>query len=80
MKREIRIETTDVDANAIPEEVSILFVLDDMPIGGATALLNPDGTIKDVMIGTDLDGDNRIDTTDDQIMRDLAVAFLRVKW
>lgn len=80
MKREIRIETTDVDANAITEEVSILFVLDDMPIGGATALINPDGTIKDVMIGADLDGDGRIDTTDDQIMCDLAVAFLRVKW
>ena len=66
MKHEIRIETTDVDANAIPEEVNIVFVLDDIPIGGATALINPDGTIKDVMIGADLDGDGRIDTTDDQ--------------
>jgi hypothetical protein len=80
MKREIRLETTDVDANTIPEEVSILFVFDDVPVGGATALINPDGTIKDVMIGADLDGDGRIDTTDDQIMCDLATAFLQVKW
>lgn len=80
MKREIRLETTDVDENTVPEEVSILFVWDEVPVGGATALITSDGMIKDVLIGADLDNDGRIDTTDEQIMYDLAAAFLRVKW
>lgn len=32
------------------------------------------------MISADLDCAGRIDTTDAQMMRDLAAAFLRVKW
>lgn len=32
------------------------------------------------MIGADLDSDGRIDTTDAQIMYDLAAAFSQVKW
>lgn len=80
MKREIRLETTDVDGDAVPEEISIIFLEDDTPIGGATAHINPDGTIKDVMIDADLDGDRAIDTADEQLMRDLAAAFLRITW
>ena len=48
MKREIRLETTDADGDAVPEKISIVFLQDNEPIGGATALINPDGTIKEV--------------------------------
>jgi hypothetical protein len=80
MKRQIQIEVTDHDNDAVAEDVSILFLMDDMPIGGATALINPDGTVGEIIISADLDGDGRVDSSDDQLMRDLAATFMRIKW
>ncbi len=80
MKKEIQIYAEDIDSDARPESVSILFVADDMPIGGATAKVDQEGNVTDVIIASDLDGDGQIDTSDEQIMIDIAKAFLKVKW
>ncbi|ETX01556.1 hypothetical protein [Candidatus Entotheonella palauensis] len=80
MKKEIQIYAEDKESDGIPESVSILFMADEMPIGGATAKVDGQGNVTEVMISSDLDGDGQIDTSDEQIMKDIATAFMKVKW
>ena len=55
-------------------------MLDDKLLGGAMAKADGAGNVTDITITGDLDGDGNVDTSDEQIIRDIANAFLRVKW
>ena len=79
-KKEIKIHTRDADANAQAESIETQFFLDDQKIGGAVATMSPDGSVADVAINADLNGDGRIDTSDEQIMKDIASAYAKVVW
>lgn len=80
MKKEIQIYAGDKDSDARAESVSILFMLDDMPIGGAMARIDNSGNVTEVIISADLDGDGQIDTSDEEIMKNIARAFMKIKW
>jgi len=81
MKKEIRIYAEDTDGDSTPDEVTIEYVVDGKVIGAAIAFdKNQDGIVEDTIVPADLNGDGRVDDSDVQIMKEVAEAFLKVKW
>ncbi len=79
-KKEIQIYAEDEDANGRAESIATQFLLDEKNIGGASIKMNPEGEVTDIHINADLNGDDNIDVSDEQIMKNIALAYAKVQW
>ena len=79
-KKEIQIYASDEDANGRAESIETQFLFNDQNIGGACAKMNLQGDVTDIDINADLNGDGRIDVSDEQIMKNIALAYAKVNW
>ncbi|MGK7889201.1 MAG: hypothetical protein AB4042_07690 [Leptolyngbyaceae cyanobacterium] len=79
-KKEIKIAASDEDTNGRAESIETQLLLDDQSIGGALAKMSPQGDVTDIDIDADLNGDGRIDVSDEQVMKNIAEAYAKVTW
>jgi hypothetical protein len=63
----------------IDDNFELLFLVDEEVVGSAIAEMNS-GEVGAIIISGDLNNDDKVDTSDEQIIRDIAVAVSKIKW